>query len=77
MASEQPKDKNMKQDDNKTDDLDIEASRLVMCKWWQSHDFGKWIDIAEKINKQHHPVLIQERRCLKCNVAERRYETIT
>lgn len=30
MASEQPKDNNMKQDNTKTDSLDIEASRLVM-----------------------------------------------
>jgi len=29
MASEQPKENNMKQDNTKTDDLDIEASRLV------------------------------------------------
>jgi hypothetical protein len=39
MASEQPKDKNMKQDDNKTDDLDIEASRLVSV-WAVMSDNG-------------------------------------
>jgi hypothetical protein len=39
MASEQPKDKNMKQDDHKTDDLDIEASRLVSV-WAVMSDNG-------------------------------------
>ena len=76
-TNNQPTEYNMKKDNQATRDLDIEASRLVICKWWQPHDFGKWNDLKEMQNDRNHPVLLQERRCLKCNIAERRYESIT
>ena len=42
MASEQPKDNNMKQNDTKTDGLDIEASRLVSGGFEVMHQTGEY-----------------------------------
>ncbi len=42
MASEQPKTKDMEQDNNKTDDLDIEAPRLVSGGFEVMHQTGEY-----------------------------------
>jgi len=52
-----------------TNGSDLE--RLVRCRWYRSHKWSKWGDIATAENKSGHPVVIQERRCQCCNKAQR------
>jgi hypothetical protein len=60
-----------KQPENRTDDLPVEIERRVMCRWWQPHKYDKWQDLSQETNLRNQPVLIQERRCMVCNSAQR------
>jgi len=55
---------------NDTTGSDI-VERRVMCRWWQAHKYNKWEDLSREMNMRNQPILIQERRCMICNSAQR------
>ena len=51
------------------------VDRSVRCFWPWSHQWTKWDDIAGANNKLGHPIIIQERRCTCCGMAQRHIVT--
>ena len=45
---------------------------VVICRWWNFHPYSKWEDLYTAENIMNQPLLIQEKRCTKCNHAKRR-----
>lgn len=68
----------MENDNAKTETAErpVEIERGVSCRWWEPHKYTKWHDLQEATNTLGQPVLIQEKRCIKCNCAVRRIAVV-
>lgn len=55
----------------KNEGKEVESDDRVMCRWWESHKYTRWEDLSRETNLKNQPLLIQERRCIVCNSAQR------
>lgn len=47
------------------------TNAAISMRWFCKHEWTKWVDLKEG-RVDGWPVLLQERRCVRCNKAKRR-----